>query len=333
MAIPPTALEQFHSFVREAKNVVLSTHVNPDGDALGSQLALADLLRAKGAVARIVNHDAVPAPYRFLDPGDSLIEYYSPARHDDLIRTASHIVVVDTNQTSRLGNVESSVNASAALKLIVDHHPHPGGFASLAVVDTDATSTGEIVYRILRHLGSVPVSAPVATALYTAIMTDTGSFRFPKTDADIHRIVADLIDMGADPVSTYQHVYEGGPANRLQLLGEVLAGLRQAHDGRVCALSVTRDMFRRTGTSEIDTDAFVPMTLTVGGVQMGLMFTELSDCIKINVRSKGDIAANELARDFGGGGHRNAAGARVAGGALDEVRARVIERSQNYLKS
>lgn len=332
MALPLSAFEQFQTFVREAKSVVLSTHVNPDGDALGSQLALADLLRARGAAARIVNHDFVPAPYRFLDPGDSLIEQYTPAKHDDLIRTASHILVVDTNHTSRLGNVEASVNASGSSKIIVDHHPYPGVFASLAVVDTDATSTGEIVYKILKHLGAIPVSAPVANALYTAIMTDTGSFRFPKTDAEVHRIIADLIEAGADPVGTYQHVYESGPAHRLQLLGEVLAGLRLAHDNRVCALSVTREMFRRTGTTEIDTDAFVPMTLTVAGVQMGLMFTELDDCIKINVRSKGDVAANELAREFGGGGHRNAAGARVAGATIGDVRDRVIECSKNYLK-
>ncbi len=332
MPIPSSAFEQFQTFVREAKSVVLSTHVNPDGDALGSQLALADLLQARGAAARIVNHDAIPAPYRFLDPGQSLIESYAPATHDDLFRTASHILVVDANQTSRLGNVEASVIASSASKIIVDHHPHPGSFAALTMIDTDATSTGEIVYKILKHLGSVPVSQPVANALYTAIMTDTGSFRFPKTDAETHRIIAELIEAGADPVGTYQHVYEGGPANRLQLLGEVLAGLRLAHESRVCALSVTREMFRRTGTSEIDTDAFVPMTLTVAGVQMGLMFTELDDCIKINVRSKGDVAANELARDFGGGGHRNAAGARVTDTTIEEVRVRVIERSKNYVK-
>ena len=331
MPISSAAFDRFREFVQDARSVVLSTHVNPDGDALGSQLALAELIRTHGALARIVNHDPVPPPYRFLDPDRSLIERYDPARHDELIRDATHVVVVDTNQSGRLGNVERMVNSSPAVKIIVDHHPHPGDFASLALIDTEAASTGEIVVRILRELNALPVTSSMANALYTAIMTDTGSFRFPKTSAATHRIIADLIDMGADPVGTYQSVYEGGPANRLQLLGEVLAGLRLAHEGRVCTLNVTQEMFSRTGTSEIDTDAFVPMTLTVGGVQMGLMFTELSDCIKINVRSKGDVAANELAREFGGGGHRNAAGARVQGASLEHVRNEVLERSRSYL--
>jgi phosphoesterase RecJ-like protein len=331
MPITLTQIEQFRELIRAGSSVVLTTHVNPDGDGLGSQVALAAFLQQRGVAAHIINHDAVPPPYRFLDPAGSLIGRYDPAVHDPLLRSAACILIVDTNHTSRLGRLETAVNASSARTVIIDHHPDPGTFASLTLVDIDASSTGQIVYRLLDALGGLPLSGHVANALYTAVMTDTGSFRFPKTDSAVHRMVADLIDMGADPVSTYQHVYEEGPANRLQLLGEALSGLRMAHEGRVCTLTVTREMFHRTQTSEIDTDAFVPITLTVGGVQIGLMFTELEDCIKINFRSKGDIPANELARLFGGNGHRNAAGARVRGTSLEHLCADVVSRSRTFL--
>lgn len=322
---------RFRELLAGPASVVLTTHINPDGDGLGSQLALAEALRTHGVNVRIVNHDTVPVPYRFLDGDGGVFERYDPDRHDAVIADARWVVVVDTNHLSRLGRMEAVVSASSAAKAIIDHHPDPGPFAAMTLVDTDASSTGEIVFGLLDEAGQLPLSRTAANALYTAIMTDTGSFRFPKTDAELHRIVARLIEMGADPVGSYQHVYEEGPANRLQLLGEVLAGLRMAHDGRVCAFTVTRDMFGRTGTAEIDTDAFVPMTLTIGGVQVGLMFTELDDCIKVNFRSRGSVAINRLAQEFGGNGHRNAAGARVRNIDLDTLRQDVIARALQYL--
>jgi phosphoesterase RecJ-like protein len=331
MPLSPSDHLRFRELLSGPASVVLTTHINPDGDGLGSQLALAQALRAHGVAVRIVNHDGVPAPYRFLDADGSLFERYEPDRHDAVIADARWIVLVDTNQLSRLGRMETVVAASSGAKAIIDHHPDPGAFAALAVIDTDASSTGEIVFGLLDSAGQMPLSGTAANALYTAMMTDTGSFRFPKTDADLHRIVARLIEMGADPVGTYQHVYEEGPANRLQLLGEVLAGLHMTHDGRLCAFTVSREMFRRTGTSEIDTDAFVPMTLTIGGVQIGLMFTELSDCIKVNFRSRGSVAVNRLAQEFGGNGHPNAAGARVRNVDLDTLRRDVVARAHHYL--
>lgn len=322
---------RFRELLAAPASVVLTTHLNPDGDGLGSELALAEALRALGIVVRIINHDAVPAPYRFLDADGGVLERYEPERHDAVIADARWIVIVDTNQLSRLGRMEGAVTTSRASKAIIDHHPDPGAFAAVTIVDTDASSTGEMVFALLDEAGHLPLLAGGANALYAAIMTDTGSFRYPKTDAGVHRTVARLLEMGADPVSTYQQVYEAGPANRLQLLGEVLAGLRVAHEGRLCAFTVTRDMFQRTGTAEIDTDAFVPMTLTIGGVQIGLMFTELDDSIKINFRSRGSVPVNRLAQEFGGNGHQNAAGARVRGVELDPLRRDVITRALHYL--
>ena len=162
-------------------------------------------------------------------------------------------------------------------------------------------------------------------------MTDTGSFRFPKTDAALHRVVAGLIERGADPVRIYHETYEQGSAKRLQLLGNVLSTLHLAHGGRVASIFASRIMFANTMTSEEDTENFVTYTLAIAGVQVGLMFTELADGVKVSFRSRGDIEVNKLAQEFGGNGHKNAAGARTSAKLLDTIISDVVERSKAYL--
>ena len=170
-----------------------------------------------------------------------------------------------------------------------------------------------------------------ATALYAAIMTDTGSFRYEKTDSEIHTIVAHLLQAGADPAAIYEQVYEHTSAKRLRLLGMALAGLQTLYDGKLAYIVLTHEMFEITGTTEEDTDAFVPYTLTIAGVHIGLMFSELDGIIKVNFRSKGDIAINELAKEFGGNGHKNAAGARISNTALDETVSLVLKHAGKYI--
>ncbi|MEX0602531.1 MAG: DHHA1 domain-containing protein, partial [Bacteroidota bacterium] len=182
-------------------------------------------------------------------------------------------------------------------------------------------------------LGAEPFSPDIAAPLYVAIVTDTGSFRFHKTDAELHRLVARLIESGADPVELYRQVYDSGTPNRVHLLGKVLSTLRTAHGGKVAYLTVTRDMFAATGTTESETENFINYTLGIDGVQIGLMFTEMKDVVKISFRSKGGIGVNLLAREFGGNGHKNAAGARVEGVALAQVIPNVLEHSQRFLST
>ena len=162
-------------------------------------------------------------------------------------------------------------------------------------------------------------------------MTDTGSFRFPKTDPELHRIVADLIEHGADPVDNYRRIYEQGTVNRLQLLGHVLSTLQVAHGGNVATMFVTREMFQRTGTSEEDIENFINYTLGIAGVQIGLLFTELPEGVKISFRSRGEVEVNKLAQEFGGNGHKNAAGARSNASQLETIINQVVDRSRAYL--
>lgn len=323
-------IEQLRRSLETWRSVILTTHVGPDCDGLGSELAFASFLRKRGLSVSVINCSETPEPYRFLDPDGSIL-HYNPARHDNIIADADAIIVLDTNQPGRLASMAAPIQSSKAAKVVIDHHLDSDPFADLYLIDDSSAATGEIIYRILEALNGLPMDKTSAEALYVAIMTDTGSFRFPKTDADLHRVIAALIEQGADPVQAYQKVYEQDPPNRVQLLGKVLGGLATAHEGAVAYITVSASMFRETSTREADVERFVPYTLRIKGVQIGLMFTELPGLIKISFRSKGDIPINKLAQEFGGNGHKNAAGARISGASLQAVVEQVIERSRHYL--
>ncbi len=324
------AFEQFRQIVAERDKFILTTHVNPDPDAIGSELALARYLASHGKIAAILNHSPMPANCAFLDPG-GIVGQFDPPQHANMLLNADAIIVVDANQPDRLQSLKPYIANSKAVKVCIDHHLDTLPFADLYIVDSDAAATGEILYSLLLFLDKDCLAADIAVPLYAAIMTDTGSFRFPKTDATIHRIIADLLDHGANPADTYQKIYDQGTINRLQLLGHALSNLKLAHDGKVAHMSIRWEMFRQTGTTEEDIENFINYTLTIAGVQIGLMFTELREEVKVSFRSRGDIAVNKLAQEFGGNGHKNAAGARIPAAKLDAIRDRVVAIAKQYI--
>lgn len=324
--------ETFKNLIEQSNSFVLTTHINPDGDGLGSELALWSFLTRIGKSALIFNHSPLPPTYGFLDR-NNVVKQFIGSSHNDILRHTDVIVVLDTNQSGRLASLQEPVLSSKAKKIVIDHHLDTEQFAHLSIIDDSAAATGEILYRFLAFLEGPVLSSEIADSLYVAIMTDTGSFRFPKTDSELHRITAQLIDSGADPVRLYQQVYEQGPPNRLRLFGKTLANLEVTNDGKIALLTVTQQMFRETGTDESDTDTFITSTLAIKDVQIGLMVTELKEGVKISFRSRGEIRINELAKEFGGNGHKNAAGARVTGMPVRTVIKQVLEQSKKYVTS
>ncbi|HTP13842.1 MAG TPA: bifunctional oligoribonuclease/PAP phosphatase NrnA [Bacteroidota bacterium] len=324
--------DQFQAILAKSTNIVLSTHINPDADGIGSELALCLFLEGKGKRVSILNHSETPDNLLFLDPDRRVIRF-DPANHAGIIRKADLIVILDTNHPDRLASLKPYVLESKAPKVCIDHHLEPASFADLYILDEPSTATGEIVYKLLAYSDKAAMTPHVATLLYAAIMTDTGSFRYPKTDAEMHRIIAHLIESGADPVVIYQSLYEQGTPGRVRLLGQTLATLQMAHGDKAAYFTITRKMFQDTGTTEADADAFVPYTLTIKGVQIGLMFTELpGDVVKVSFRARGDIWVNKLAQEFGGNGHQHAAGARVHNAHISDVIGNVVESAGKYIR-
>ena len=322
--------EQCKKIFTEKKNFVLTTHINPDGDGLGSEAALALYLTGEGKSVSVINQSETPAYYTFMN---SLfpIATFSAEKHNDIIKSADVIIALDTNTPARFSALKESVLESGALKICIDHHPDQDVFADLYIIDEQATATGEIIFKLLKYLSGNAVTAPIAEALYAAIMTDTGSFRFPKTSPETHIIAAELLQRGADPTKIYQKIFEEGSANKLKLLGRALDSLTVYHHGAVAAMTLRQKDFTETLTSEEDTDNMINYTLTIGGVKIGLMFVELEEGVKVSFRSKGAIPINKLAKEFSGNGHMNAAGARIYGSTIENVMKNVIERSGHYI--
>ncbi len=311
-------------------SIVITTHLNPDGDALGSALGLWHWLQSNGRKATVILPNAAPSNLQWL-PG------WSDARiwHQDLqpvLAEADTIVVLDLNAVSRLGELGTAITESHAMVINIDHHTHPENFARLAWIDTEACSTCVMIAGMIDASGatnSMPEAA--ATCLYTGIMTDTGSFRFPRTTADVFRIAAKLMDHGADPVQSYEEVMNQGSVGRAQLLGKTLSQMAVLANGRLCVMTVQQQDLERYGCTLEDTEGFVQQTLTLQGVTMGILVIELPSEIKISFRSKGAAYVRELAAAYGGGGHVYAAGARLQGAAFTETLEIVKQQACAYL--
>ncbi len=329
MTVPLSSTREIARLLSERNSFLLTTHVNPDGDGLGCEYGLYHVLRRLGKKVRVVNAASLPENYAFLD-GD-IFETYDGAAHDAWIMSADVVLILDTNEIDRIGDLGKIVRESGAVNVIIDHHPHPTAIADVYFIDDQASSTGELVFSILRELIGQDFGYEAALGLYTAIMTDTGSFRFPRSTPRVHRIAADLLEHGVDPARVYEAVYESFPLRRAKLLGLMLRDIASIADDRVTVAIITRDMFNEAGAEEEDVDDMVNYGLAIGGVKMTILLVEHSKGVRMSFRSRGDIPVNELAARFGGGGHRNAAGAFVSDTALDEIRTRLKEELEDFI--
>jgi phosphoesterase RecJ-like protein len=318
----------FDELVAKNGSFILTTHINPDGDALGSEIGFAEWLLSLGKKVRVINHSHTPENYKFLDLERPLIEVYDRELHDKAILASDILFLLDTNDPQRSKSLESYFGKHRKT-VLVDHHLYPKEFANYRFIDTEATSTGEMVYRLIRFvqkdLGGT-ISKKAAQALYVAIMTDTGSFRFPRTTAETFRITAELIDLGADPVLTYDRTYNSAKSSRLLLIARCLASLKFYHDNRLAIQLITQKDLADCGAIEEEVDGFVQFPLQVSTVEFSIFILELKNGWKISFRSKGDKSAAKLSQYFGGNGHFHAAGARIFETvSFDELQAKLIK--------
>ena len=300
--------------LNNCKTVLISVHKNPDGDALGSQIGLMLALEKVGKEVFAHNLDPVPETYRFL-PGTDRITTGPSVKG-----TYDAFLVLDADPP-RTGLFNGSWPARTLIN--IDHHVTNPREWPLTWLDPDATATGEMIYRLMTGL-NIPLDKDIAICLYTAIFTDTGSFRYSNTTAESMRIAATLIEAGADPWVVTENVYESYAFKRINLLGKVLSGIERSQDGRIAWVLVTDDLYRQTGTSAEDTDNFVNFVRSIKGVEVAILFRQTGQAqYKISLRAKGRVDLSGLATSLGGGGHKNAAGG-VLDGPFTAVRDRVL---------
>ncbi len=323
--------EEVKQLINRSNNFVITTHVNPDGDGLGCETALLWFLRKLGKTAVVINVSETPDNYKFLDFENEFIVFNENDKECiDKILNADVIFICDMNQSHRLKAMGNYVIQSKAKKVIIDHHLETQNFADFYLVDVEAPASGEIVYRLIKLFDEVKIDEKIAIGIYTAIMTDTGSFRFPRTDSETHRIVAELLDVGVDPTFIYGKVYEQSSVGRIKLLGRCLSELETRYDGRLGFIVVTQKMLNDYGVEEWETDGFVQTILSIKGIRIAIFVLELKDGVKLSFRSKGDIPINELAKEFGGNGHKNAAGARLYSVTVEEILPKVLESAEKF---
>lgn len=310
------------------RRVALSTHMNADGDACGSEAALARLLAQRGLRCRIVNPTPWPSLFDFLLGSDVVDD---TEKGSAALAGIDLLFVADISDVKRLGNLTESVRRLTVPKMVIDHHvasDDPAG--DIVLTDTTACATGELVYDLACEL-DLEITPEIARSLYVAILTDTGAFRYSNTTPRSHAIAGELLSRGVDPEEMYQRVYASAPAGRVRLLAEVLASLGVDEQCGVSWLTMQAGSLERHGVRSEDLDGIVEHARSIAGTRMAIFLRDLGyGKVKISFRSTGDVDVNTFARQFGGGGHVKASGALVPG-TLDEVRDRVVSAAKSFL--
>ena len=320
----------------DAERVVITTHLRPDGDALGTEIAIARALLALDKDVLILNSDAPPRNLDWLaeEQPRGLVQQYESGNLEQAqaVAAADVLLVVDTNAGHRLGSTESVFRQAGKPVLLLDHHPDPESWFTTACVRTNAAAAAEIAYDLIAGHDPDLVSRAVATALYVGIMTDTGSFRYGATTPRTHAIVADVLDRGdLRPEPIHVAIFDGRSRGGLALLGTALGTIQTHYEGRLATMFVTGDMVRKTGAVFDETEGLINYALGLDGVVAAAIFLDIPSGVKISFRSKGDMPINNWAAQFGGGGHANASGAFVKNGQLKRVMKDVVDAAPPHV--
>jgi phosphoesterase RecJ-like protein len=333
---PPDPLDAVRDRLLAADRVVITSHIRPDGDALGSEIALARFLRKLGKEALVINADPAPRPLDWLmdeQPKGLVVKHEEGSlKQAAALAGADAVVVVDTGAGHRLGSVEGRIKSARAPKLLIDHHPAPEAWFDLACVRTSAAATAELIYDLIAGHDPDLIDAAIATALYVGIVTDTGSFRYSATTPHTHRVVADLLARGgieSEPI--HIAVYDGRTREGLRLLARALDTIATHYGGRLASMYVTQDMLREAGAYFDETEGLINYALSLDGVVAAVIFLETPSAVKMSFRSKGDCPINAWAARFGGGGHANASGAYVTGKTLNHLMREVLNAAPPHV--
>ena len=333
LSVPQQRRESIERLARElraGRSVAISTHINADGDGCGSETALARLLGQMGIRSRIVNPTPWPEMYRFLLGEDVRDSSDLGAK---ALNEADVLVVLDISDVKRLGVLAEAVRRLRIPKLVIDHHlPTDDPPSTLMLADVTACATGELIYDFAACLG-LEITPDVARALYIALLTDTGGFRFSNTTARCLSIAGQLIASGVEPEEMYGRLYASMPVGRLHLLRDALATLEVDPEYGISWISVAAGAAEEYGLKSEDLEGIAEHPRSIGGTRLALFFRDLGhDKVKVSFRSTGTVDVNKFAKQFGGGGHARAAGALIEG-SLDHVRHNVVQAAREFLRA
>jgi phosphoesterase RecJ-like protein len=307
-------LQRIVEAIRVHDRFVISSHARPDGDSIGSQLACAYALRALGKNARVVNVDPAPAPLMQF-PGVRDIEIAS-----EVGAPFDVSIIMECSDLARTG----VRGLDAGIVVNIDHHPGNTSYGAINWFDETAAACGEMVHDLVQALG-VPYAPEIATHIYLAVLTDTGSFHYSNITPRTFDIAGEAVEVGVDPVRVARNVYDSNNMGRLKLFGAVLSKMQIDPTGRIAIVYLDHEMAREAGGTYEDTEGLINLPLTVKEIQAVVFFKQVEgEQYRVSMRSKGDIDIGAVSKEFGGGGHRNAAGCTVAG-AIDALQKTFID--------
>lgn len=311
---------QAGQWIHRADHLLIASHLNPDGDALGSTLAVANICKQIGKKVTCVNESPIPEKFSFL-PG--IHEIQQP---ESLKTTFQHVIAVDAADRSRLGEKVLQLFDDDVFILNIDHHITNDQFGTVNIICPEACSTAEVIYQWVSEFGNIQWNPSLATCLYTGLLTDTGGFRYQNTSADVLRKAAQLVDYGASASQIAEQSLETSTIEQLKILQRALATLQMSANGQVAWLEVRKEDFDQTGATHEDLAGLVNMARNLVGVEVGILFYEKRpNEVKVSFRSRNRIDVAKIAKQMGGGGHARAAGCTIHG-ELSAVKQQVIQR-------
>jgi phosphoesterase RecJ-like protein len=324
-------LESLKAALSSSRKIVITTHFKPDADALGSSLGMANYLIKKGHNVQVITPSDYPAFLFWMKGNDNVMVYRPEIAEDvrDQINTADVVITLDFSSLNRIDDMGEMVRQSTAYKVNIDHHLEPENFADFTLWDTKAAATCELCFELIDALGDKQLIDPdIADCLYAGIMTDTGNFRHGNTTQNVHEVIAELIQLGANNTKVARNIYDGNSLNRLRFMGYALSEkLTVIPEYHTAYFAITAEELQRFESQTGDTEGLVNYALSLKGIVFAAMFTDRKQAVKMSFRSVGEFPANEIAaKYFNGGGHRNA-----AGGKSEETLEQTVEKFRSVV--
>ena len=310
-----------NKLINESNNILLSTHINPDGDGLGSEVAVYHYIKSLNKNCRIINISGLIDKYEFLNK-NNIIEQFNKDAHVSWISKCDCAIIFDIGDYSRLGKISKIIKDNTVKCISIDHHPSEDSFFDFRCLDISAPATGYLVWQYFKSI-NYELTYDIAEGLYAALITDTGSFRYNSTTPDCHVMAKEILETGVKPYDVYSSIYEQRTLPQIKLLGAVIDSLKIVDE--FASIRISLDMLRNCDATLEDVDGFTDFMRSIKGIEVSFMISQINNNkFRINFRSRGKYIINDIAAHFNGGGHKLAAGAMVENSSFDEIEDTII---------